>query len=115
VSGSPAPAYPPGIKDLMTQQTQAQAAGDLDQVEAIQTRLWLDGPLAPEGRVTGEARRLFRNMNAIALRSPPIGRDLDATLAFPGWVRYRCPHLWSREPSTSRTSRNDAATSPGRC
>jgi len=82
VNGSPMPVYPPGIKELMIQQTQAQAAGNLDQVKAIQASLWLDGPLALEGRVTGEARRLFLDMNAIALRSPPVGRDLDATLAF---------------------------------
>lgn len=93
VSGSPAPAYPPGIKEVMTQQTQAQAAGDLGQVEAIQARLWLDGPLAPEGRVTGEARRLFLDMNAIALRSPSIGRDLDATLAFPRLGEISVPTL----------------------
>ena len=93
VSGSPTPAYPPEAEELMTRQAQAQAVGDLDQVKAIQARLWLDGPLAPEGRVTGEARHLFLDMNAIALRSPPVGRDLDATPAFPRLGEISVPTL----------------------
>jgi len=93
VSGAPTPVYPPGIKELLTQQTQAQAVGDLDQVKAIQARLWLDGPLASESRVTGDARRLFLDMNAIALRSSPIGRGLDATLAFPRLGEISVPTL----------------------
>jgi pimeloyl-ACP methyl ester carboxylesterase len=82
VTGAPAPIYPPEIKSVMTELKEAQEAGDLDQVNAIKARLWLDGPMAPEGRVVGEARRLFDDMHAVALRSPPIGSNLDVAPAF---------------------------------
>ncbi|MFC3675647.1 alpha/beta fold hydrolase [Ferrovibrio xuzhouensis] len=79
VTGSPEPVLPPGIAALLAQQKDAEAAGDLDRVNAVKARLWLDGPLAPEGRVTGAARRLFLAMNGIALRAPPAGPDSDTT------------------------------------
>jgi pimeloyl-ACP methyl ester carboxylesterase len=82
VTGAPEATYPPEIKGLMAELTGAQEAGDLDRVNAIRARLLLDGPLAPEGRVMGQARGLFLNMNAIALRSPPIGSNLDVAPAF---------------------------------
>jgi pimeloyl-ACP methyl ester carboxylesterase len=82
VTGAPEAIYPPEIKGVMAQLKEAQEVGDLDQVNAIKARLFLDGPLAPEGRVTGQARRLFLDMNAIALRTPPTGSNLDVTPAF---------------------------------
>jgi len=82
VSGAPEPIHPPEIEGLMARLKDAEQAGDLDRVNAIKAHLWLDGPLQPEGRVTGEARRLFLDMNAIALRSPPIGSNLDVAAAF---------------------------------
>jgi pimeloyl-ACP methyl ester carboxylesterase len=48
----------------------ATEAGDLDAANRLEVRYWLDGPLAPEGRVGGAARQLALDMNAIALRSP---------------------------------------------
>jgi pimeloyl-ACP methyl ester carboxylesterase len=44
--------------------------------------MWLDGPLAPEGRVAGELRRLFLAMNGIALRAPPMPSLLQAPSAW---------------------------------
>jgi pimeloyl-ACP methyl ester carboxylesterase len=82
VSGAPEAVYPPEIKRLMLRLAEAEQAGDLDQVNQIKAHLWLDGPLQPEGRVKGPARRLFLDMNAIALRSPPIGSNLDVVPAF---------------------------------
>jgi pimeloyl-ACP methyl ester carboxylesterase len=93
VSGAPAPIYPPEIKDLMAQLAEAERVGDLDQVNAIKAHLWLDGPQQPEGRVTGEARRLFLDMNAIALRSPPTGSDLDVAPAFDRLGEISVPSL----------------------
>ena len=71
----------------------AEQAGDLDRVNAIKTHHWLDGPLQPEGRVTGEARRLFLDMNVIALRSPPIGANLDAAPTFHRLGEISAPSL----------------------
>jgi pimeloyl-ACP methyl ester carboxylesterase len=82
VTGSPAPIYPPDIESLMAEIKEALEAGDLDRVNAIKARLFLDGPRAPEGRVTGPARELFLDMNGIALRSPPAGANRDVAPAF---------------------------------
>jgi pimeloyl-ACP methyl ester carboxylesterase len=77
VAGAPDPIYAPDIETLMMQSKQAEASGDLDRMNAMKARLWLDGPLAGEGRVAGPARDLFLDMNGIALRSPPFGSDVD--------------------------------------
>ena len=82
VTGAPEAVYPPEAKSLMAKLKKAQEACDLDQVIAIKAHLWLDGPLAPEGRVTGQARELFLDMQAIALRSPPVGASVDAAPAY---------------------------------
>ena len=93
VSGAPAPAYAPEIEHLMAQQKEVEKAGDLDRVNAIKAQLWLDGPLQPEGRVTGEVRRLFLDMNGTALRSPPTGTNIDAVLAFDRLGEILAPSL----------------------
>ena len=93
-SGAPEPIHPPDIEGLMARLKDAEQAGDLDRVNAIKAHLWLDGPLQPEGRVTGgEARRLFLDMNAIALRSPPIGSNLDVAPAFHRLGEISAPSL----------------------
>ncbi len=68
VSGAPDPVHPPAIAALLARQ---QATVDLDRLNAIKARLWLDGPLAAEGRVGGDARRLFLEMNGRILRTAP--------------------------------------------
>lgn len=50
----------------------ADEAGDLDEVNRLETWMWLDGPSA-EGRVQGLARELFMEMNGHALRQPDPG------------------------------------------
>ena len=47
----------------------AESAGDLDEINRLEAWMWLDGPAASEGRVTGPARELFLEMNAHALRA----------------------------------------------
>lgn len=79
VPGTPEPANPPEIENLLAQQKQTIETGNVDQINAVKARIWLDGPLAPEGRVTGPARELLLDMNAIALRSPPTGTDIDVS------------------------------------
>jgi pimeloyl-ACP methyl ester carboxylesterase len=70
VSGAPEP----GELDPDTQRFDALldaaiAAGNLDEINRLETWLWLDGPAEPEGRVGGEARALALDMNAIILRN----------------------------------------------
>jgi len=93
VSGAPEPIHPPDIAGLMARLKDAEQAGDLDRVNAIKAHHWLDGPLQPEGRVAGEARRLFLDMNAIALRSPPIGANLDVAPTFQRLGEISAPSL----------------------
>ncbi|MCP3408932.1 alpha/beta fold hydrolase [Bradyrhizobium sp. CCGB01] len=110
-AGAPDPVYTPDIETLMMQSKAIEASGDLDRWNAMKARLWLDGPLAPEGRVAGPARDLLLDMNGIALRSPPFGSDVDirpffhrlgevavptlviwGDLDFP-YVQERCRHI----------------------
>ncbi|MGI4861910.1 MAG: alpha/beta fold hydrolase [Janthinobacterium lividum] len=93
VSGAPAPDYPPAIGELMTHMAVAREAGNPDEVVAIRTRLFLDGPLATAPRVQGEARALFADMNATALRQTPIGANLDAVAAYQRLAEISMPVL----------------------
>ncbi len=93
VTGAPEAVYPPEIKGLMAELKQAEEAGDLDRVNAMKAHLFLDGPRQPEGRVAGQPRQLFLDMNGIALRSPPIGSDVDVTPAFHRLGEISAPSL----------------------
>jgi pimeloyl-ACP methyl ester carboxylesterase len=93
VSGAPEAIHRPEIQGVMAELKYAQQRGELDRVNAIKARLFLDGPLAPEGRVTGEARRRFLDMNGMALRSSPIGANLDASPAYPRLGEISVPSL----------------------
>jgi pimeloyl-ACP methyl ester carboxylesterase len=93
ISGAPAPIYSPDIERLMRRLAEADARGDYDQINAIKAHLWLDGPLAREGRVEGQARDLFLDMNAIALRAPPTGPNRDNAPAFQRLGEIAVPSL----------------------
>jgi pimeloyl-ACP methyl ester carboxylesterase len=75
VSRAPEPAYEPEVLALDETWEAAEAAGDLDVVNEIEARVWLDGPTAPEGRVTGAPRDLFLQMNRRALAADETGEQ----------------------------------------
>lgn len=77
ISGAPTPSFPPKIQTLLDAIDAAETKGDLDGVNALEAQAWLDGPLSPAGRVSGDARALFLDMNGIALRAPPTGEIVD--------------------------------------
>lgn len=84
VSGAP-PATPhAAVRRLLDAIELARKSGDLDRVNRLKAALWLDGPLADEGRVQGPVRELFLAMNGIALAAPVIGRILQPA---PAWNR----------------------------
>jgi len=84
VSGAP-PATPhEAVRRLLDAIDLAGTSGDLDPVIRLKAALWLDGPLANQGRVKGPARELFAAMNGIALAAPVIGRVLQPA---PAWDR----------------------------
>ncbi|MGY8633889.1 hypothetical protein RAD15_15550 [Bradyrhizobium sp. 14AA] len=114
----------------MKQSREAEASGDLDRMNAMKARLWLDGPLAPEGRVAGPARDLLLDMNGLALRSPPFGSDVDirpffhrlgevavptlvvwGDLDFP-YVQERCRHVVAAVPGAEGHELSDVAHLP---
>lgn len=117
VTGAPDAIYPPGIEKLMTQSKDAEPSGDLERLNAMKARLWLDGPLAPEGRVAGPARDLLLEMNGIALRSPPFGADVDVPPLFHRLSEVAVPTLvmWGDLdfPHVQERCRHIAATVPG--
>ncbi len=55
ISGAPEPYVDPDAQRLYARLDAALAAGNLDEINRLETWLWLDGPAAPEGRVGGEA------------------------------------------------------------
>ncbi|WFU78183.1 alpha/beta hydrolase [Bradyrhizobium sp. CIAT3101] len=93
VSGSPEPVYPPEIRRLIEQVREAEQVGDLNQANAVKAHLWLDGPFQPEGRVAGDARRLFLEMNGQALRPSSVGSSVDATSAYRRLGEISAPSL----------------------
>jgi pimeloyl-ACP methyl ester carboxylesterase len=73
--GAPMGDLGPALEELVAAIDEADEAGDLDRVNELEAHLWLDGPEAPAGRVTGPPRELFMDMNGRALRAEPVGDD----------------------------------------
>lgn len=73
VSGQPEVPLDPATDRLEEQIVEAIESGDLATANRLEIRLWLDGPLATEGRVTGPARELALAMNRLLLEraEPP--------------------------------------------
>ena len=67
VSGAPEPELDAATKRFEPLLEKAWAARDADEINRLQTWLWLDGPGQPEGRVGGAARKLAIDMNAIII------------------------------------------------
>jgi pimeloyl-ACP methyl ester carboxylesterase len=86
VSGAPEPAQlDPDTQRFDTLLDAATAAGDQDEVNRLETWLWLDGPAQAEGRVGGEARALALDMNAIILGN--AGREDEGDSGVDAWHR----------------------------
>ena len=49
--------------------------GDMEMLNRVQAHEWLDGPRSRSGRVGGEARQLFLDMNAMALAKRPLTQE----------------------------------------
>jgi pimeloyl-ACP methyl ester carboxylesterase len=70
-----------------------EATEDLEEANRLEAWLWLDGPTAPEGRVSGPARELFLDMNGRALRAPDPGPEADTLAAWPRLGEIAVPTL----------------------
>jgi pimeloyl-ACP methyl ester carboxylesterase len=127
VSGAPAGVFPPDIEVRMRALEDAEEARDLARVNEIEAGLWLDGPTSPAGRVGGDARALFLEMNGIALAHPELEAEIEppsaydrlAELAQPAlviWgaldfphIKERCRHLVDALPHARGREVPDAA------
>jgi pimeloyl-ACP methyl ester carboxylesterase len=84
IRGAPYPELESGPSvELERRMEEADAAGDLDEVGRLDAWMWLDGPGAEEGRVSGPARELFLDMNGRALRAPDPGEQAELPDAWP--------------------------------
>jgi pimeloyl-ACP methyl ester carboxylesterase len=93
VSGAPATGFPEAVRKTVEALEAAEAAGDFVQVNELEAQLWLDGPLAAPGRVSGTPRQLFLDMNGIALQAANIGKALDRPPAYPRLAEIGIPTL----------------------
>lgn len=116
VSGAPEATYEPEIQALEEEFDTAEQRGDLATVNRLEARIWLDGPTAPEGRVSGGVRELFLEMNASALEADEPGErhedarawDRAAEIAVPTlllvgehdlrYIKENCAHLVAAIP-----------------
>lgn len=71
----------------------ADAGGDIHEVGRLEAWMWLDGPGAEEGRVSGPVRELFLEMNDRALRAPDPGEQADIAPAWPRLGELAVPTL----------------------
>jgi pimeloyl-ACP methyl ester carboxylesterase len=65
----------------------AWTAGDGEECNRLEIRLWLDGPDGPEGRVSGPARELALEMNRTVIANGDPEADGDGGLDTAGRVR----------------------------
>lgn len=91
LSGQPQPtSWPKNLTEFIKRYEAAEKAGDPATLNKIECHAWLDGPLAPEGRVAGKARDLFFDMNSRALaqackqeKKPPSAFERLAQIKLP--------------------------------
>lgn len=94
VSGAPGPdEWPPEIEALDNALDEADEADDLDRINEIEAHMWLDGPLCQEGRVQGELRDLFLDMNGIALNLPELEQEIEPPSAYERVAELTIPVL----------------------
>lgn len=94
VSGVPEEvSYLPAIDELGRKMEVAEASGDLNELNRLEAHLWLDGPLSPEGRVSGAVRELFLDMNLRALNAKKVGEATDDIDAWNKLSELRIPVL----------------------
>lgn len=69
VSGAPAPVLDEHSQRFDAILDRAYEEGDAAEINRLETWMWLDGPAQPEGRVSGPARTLALDMNAIIIEN----------------------------------------------
>lgn len=94
VRGAPYPELCEGpTAELNARIEVADAGGDIDEVGRLDAWMWLDGPSAEEGRVSGPVRELFFAMNDRALRAEHPGDQAEIPAAWPRLGEIEVPTL----------------------
>ena len=94
ISGVPSPeSFPKTIGEKLEALDKAEDKNELEQVNLIEANLWLDGPLSQAGRVSGEVRDLFLNMNGIALRHHELSEETSYPAAYERLTDISAPTL----------------------
>lgn len=78
---------------IETAEEDAYERSDWDMVNRVQAHAWLDGPRAQSGRVSGAARDLFLDMNALALSKPPLTLEEERPSAWRRVAEVNAPTL----------------------
>lgn len=76
LTGAPDFELPEEMSPVLQAADVAREMGDPDMLNSVQAHHWLDGPLQQSGRVGGEIRQLFYDMNMIALRAPELEKEI---------------------------------------
>ena len=82
VSGAPQWQLNREIAPLEAVEEQLLVRQDLDGLNQLEARIWLDGALSEEGRVQGDVRTLFLEMNKPILSAKDVGDDMDQVEAY---------------------------------
>jgi pimeloyl-ACP methyl ester carboxylesterase len=93
IRGAPYPENSGNAARLEELAEKAEEAAEIDEVNRLEAWMWLDGPDAPEGRVGGDARALFLEMNGTALRSADPGPLADHQDSWPLLTDLAMPTL----------------------
>jgi pimeloyl-ACP methyl ester carboxylesterase len=94
IRGAPYPDVQAGpTAELNARLEQADSAGDIDEVARLDAWMWLDGPSATEGRVSGPARELFLDMNRRVLQAEDPGEQAELPAAWPRLGEIAVPTL----------------------
>ncbi len=97
ISGAPEPAldtFSRTIRKLFGEVEAAEKLGDKDRVNALEAHAWLDGAEQTEGRVSGDKRDLFLDMNGKALRAAPAGKNTSTVKAYDRIGELKMPVLF---------------------
>ncbi len=82
VSGAPEGEIPEEAEELFDTRTYAAERRQWQTVNRIDAQLWLDGPGSEAGRVEGEPRRLFLDMNGERLAKPALTHEEEPHPAY---------------------------------
>ncbi len=86
-------AFSERVQDLWARYEAAESGDDLDELNRVEAHAWLDGWDADEGRVEGQPRALFLEMNGTALRSSDPGPEPERQPLWDRVARIEVPTL----------------------